>query len=86
MKSPQARLSFVFVVLICFLPAFSLAKETPTSIVFNLSQYLTSIGRYIDAEEARLSTLNASSAEWQRLEDVKGTLNDIIYYVMPDYK
>ena len=41
---------------------------------------------YIDAEEARLSTMNASATEWQRLEDVKGTLNDILLYVMPDYK
>ena len=37
---------------------------------------------YIDAESARLSTMNASDTDWQRLEEFKGTLIDIEFYVL----
>ena len=37
---------------------------------------------YIDAESARLSTMNASDNDWQRLEDYKNTLIDIEFYVL----
>ena len=37
---------------------------------------------FIDAESARLSTMNASDTDWQRLEEFKGTLIDIEFYVL----